>query len=171
MERRLAKWWVGQSPRALVGRGYETRAQDLANELRSRCSPAGSHDGTGVDPTRLLRAAGWRLLRAPLSAASGGLQAALVPSDAGFVVVVDPSPVPGAQTRVDALTLLRARIAHELGHAFFYEAGSPPRRAVPPSAREERFCDAFAAALLDGPTAPADAVRDLLRSRRASSAT
>jgi hypothetical protein len=76
-------------------------------------------------------------------------QALLVPrSGGGFEIFVDP-------TRGSAMTIAtlrhrtRFRIAHEIGHSFFYDrAGSYPTRGTSPSPREEEFCDLFASALL-----------------------
>jgi hypothetical protein len=44
---------------------------------------------------------------------------------------------------------LRFRIAHELGHTFFYSrAGKEPRRGLFDSPAQEEFCDTFARELL-----------------------
>ncbi len=46
----------------------------------------------------------------------------------------------------------RFRVAHEIGHSFFYDRHTrPPNRLLPFSKREEEFCDEFASALLVPP--------------------
>lgn len=130
------------------------RAVGLADRLRrdlgvDPCAP--------VDPELVAGTIGWPVRLARLGAADGGLQALLTPrSVGGFAVVVDPDPTPAQHELLDGqepgLHLLRwARLAHELAHVFFYAHGRPPRRWLEPSEAEERFCDAFAAALLARP--------------------
>ncbi len=114
-----------------------------------------------VDVTALIDVLGWRTERARLRAAEGGTQALLIPSTRGdFCLVVDPRPAPGQRASPRVLWSIRA--AHEVGHVFFYRRGCPPRRSLPANPAEEDFCDAFAAALLDGPRLPAAETRALL---------
>jgi hypothetical protein len=99
-----------------------------------------------------------------LQAASGGTQALLVPlSPGGFAIMIDPDATPGPQQQADAVVLHDIRVAHELGHTFFYSPGSPPSRRRPPDIAEERFCDEFAAVLLEHRDLPATQIRRLLR--------
>lgn len=97
-----------------------------------------------------VEALGWDVRVAPLGAADGGLQAMLMPRlSGGFALVVDPDPTPrqaAAGTRREGL--VEWRTAHEYAHTFFYARRAVPRRAVAPCVTEERFCDAFANALL-----------------------
>lgn len=54
----------------------------------------------------------------------------------------------GAETARVRDATERFRAGHELGHAFFFDAGMPPRRLVPHGRHEEAFCDAFSRSLL-----------------------
>lgn len=88
-----------------------------------------------------------------LGAAAGRIEAKLTPRGRGFEIEVDPTPVGGWQDpecEAVARRRRRFRIAHELGHTLFYGEGPDGRRTrnTPISEKEERFCDAFAAALL-----------------------
>lgn len=77
--------------------------------------------------------------------------ALLIPrKDGSFVVPVDPVPrhLDGINWEI-ARHRNRFRVAHEIGHSFFYDRDSaPPRRLLKASEEEERFCDEFAAELL-----------------------
>ena len=103
-----------------------------------------------IDPATIALRLGWRVQERGLSAAVGGLQAVLAPMlMGGFTIVVDPQPTPAETDSRCAPSAVRAtRIAHEIGHALFYERGRPPSRFSPARAEEEHFCDAFATALL-----------------------
>jgi hypothetical protein len=92
-----------------------------------------------------------------LDAAKGGLEAFLAPDGSNrFELVVDPEPRGGWQPHHDGLRedierhRLRFRAGHEVAHSFFFHrvAGQMPRRRVFDSPEQERFCDAFAGALL-----------------------
>jgi hypothetical protein len=106
--------------------------------------------GSEVDPDTIAMRLGWRVQERELSAAAGGLQAVLAPMlRGGFTIVVDPRPTPAeVKSRRTPRAVRSIRIAHELGHALFYERGRPPTRAHAPLPDEEHFCDVFAAALL-----------------------
>jgi hypothetical protein len=92
-----------------------------------------------------------------------------------FSLRVDPVPphrweeLPPSRRSVIARHRIRFRIAHELGHTFYFDrsGSSGPTRSKPWTAREELWCDEFAAALLVSPTAArerpptADSVFDL----------
>lgn len=99
-----------------------------------------------------------------LSARDGGLEALLIPhrGDA-FAITVDPTPRGGWRRCPPPLRealrrhRLRFRIGHELGHTFFYwREGGEPERHLRDSPAQERFCDAFARALL----VPAEALAE-----------
>jgi hypothetical protein len=108
----------------------------------------------------ICRASGACLRVKPLRSAQGGLEAILSPRIGGFEITVDTEP-PGGWGFVPAHLRealhrhrLRFRVAHELGHTFFYDRGSKhPRRMVPDSNDQEQFCDEFARALLIPPAA------------------
>lgn len=124
--------------------------------------------GRSTAPPSLLELAGWELRVAELSADVGGQDALLIPTSAGsFQIVVDPrlsarqywwSPDRPSRTLIDSV--IAFRIAHEIGHTFFYAPGtpgSPPRRRTPLTPQEEDFCDLFAAALVVQDDAAPDA--------------
>jgi hypothetical protein len=112
---------------------------------------ASEDSGIGVfDLWSAVRQRGWRAEITTLRAAEGGIEACTVPSsDHGFHFMVDdrmaghPESGSGEQS-----PLATFRLAHEVGHTLFYRQGSPPSRSLPPTPEEERFCDAFALALL-----------------------
>lgn len=113
--------------------------QRLARELRSRLSAALSEGSAGA----MAAALDWRYSRRPIGAPKDStVQSLLVPLNVGgFSIVVNAHH---ARTDLEALWLA----AHEVGHSFFYAGGTPPRRIVPCSDQEERFCDDFADELL-----------------------
>ena len=114
--------------------------------------------GAGSVETRdLLITLGWRVSEQLLWAHEGGLRASMGPSiHGGFSFVVDHRPAPDeAWMAADysspaALShaLVNARLAHELGHVFFYGLEAPYRRLSEHTTDEERFCDLFASYLL-----------------------
>lgn len=86
--------------------------------------------------------------------------ALLVPrQDGSFLIVVDPDAAVNSDrqlSRTVRRVRYRFRIAHEIGHSFFYDrASKPPRRIGPITPEEETFCDRFASALLIPPEAAA----------------
>lgn len=95
-----------------------------------------------------------------LDAQRGGHEALLVPKvEGGFDILVDPRPRHGRAVHDEVAhqrlsrRRVRFRIAHEIGHSFFYDRRCrPARRLLNHSDAEERFCDAFASALLVPPT-------------------
>lgn len=127
-------------------------AATLAMELRRSL-------GVGRDPLgpieAICRASGAHLRVMPLRSAQRGLEAILATRAGGFEITVDTEPSGGwgfvpLHLR-DALHRhrLRFRVAHELGHTFFYDrGGNHPQRVVLDSADQEQFCDEFARALL-----------------------
>lgn len=96
-----------------------------------------------------VRMRGWRAEVGVLRAAEGGIEACTVPSPKyGFRFIVDDRE-PGKERRFgEQSPVASLRLAHEVGHTLFYSPGSPPSRRLPPTEEEERFCDAFALALL-----------------------
>jgi hypothetical protein len=102
---------------------------------------------------------GWRVQVRPLDAPENGLQAAMAPTEDGFVFVADDRPTPRQAEACESETseqlaraLVNLRLAHELGHVFFYDRSCPAARMTPVSPAEEDFCDTFAEALV-GPSA------------------
>jgi hypothetical protein len=97
-----------------------------------------------------VRELGWVAQLAELRADSGGVEACTLPCpDVGFRFLIDPRPRSGGEgsSPADMSRAAEFRLAHEIGHTFFYRPGAPPTRAAPPTKAEERFCDAFATAL------------------------
>ncbi len=79
-----------------------------------------------------------------LDAKRGGLQACLVPNfDHPFEILCDTWSEPAQDDPIPQ------RIAHELGHTFFYDwTKCPPMHVTRPSIEEEEFCDRFAERLI-----------------------
>lgn len=103
----------------------------------------------------VLRAGRFSCRLADLRASEGGCEALLIPTKGNrFSIVVDPTPRGGFDEghpcwRQTLLARLRFRIAHEIGHSFFYDRdGDVPARQGSGSRAEELFCDCFACALL-----------------------
>lgn len=124
-----------------------------------RCS-AGLDLADPVAVADLISGWGWTVERRRLGAAQGGLKAVMGPTSNGFLFVVDDNPAPDCSTlQLDIAdddrrrALFNRRLAHELGHVFFYRAEPPMRRLTAGSTAEEAYCDAFALALLLPPEA------------------
>lgn len=139
--------------RALVGDGALDPVA-LADAVRRATRADPRHR---VSLARVLSAGRFRFRIADLAAAQGGREALLLPMPGDqFAIVVDPTPLGGwghfshSVQRVTALARVRFRLAHEIGHSFFYLRGcaEPTRLTAPGSANEETFCDRFAEALL-----------------------
>ena len=86
-----------------------------------------------------------------LSAPSGRQDALLCPrAQGGFTIVVDPRPSPRDPPNERSANdmaephFLRWRIAHELGHTFFYDDDQPARRRISWNPAEEEWADLFA---------------------------
>jgi len=111
------------------------------------------------DLRAVCRVAGVTYSQDVLGGTDGLIEAMLVPlSGDRFGIAVDPTPrggwltVPPAVRRDLRRHRVRFRVAHELGHTFFYaREGERPRRIVPDSPRQEAFCDTFARSLLVSP--------------------
>jgi hypothetical protein len=115
-------------------------------------------------PGAVAAALGWVVRPTLLRATQGGLQAVLLQTGERFTVLIDPRPAPGPQEAHSPALIRQLRLAHEIGHALFYDAGRPPRRPCPPDPAEEKFCDVFAAALTATRPGAAEALRALLPS-------
>ncbi|MEX2226561.1 MAG: ImmA/IrrE family metallo-endopeptidase [Dehalococcoidia bacterium] len=150
-------------------------AEQLALEVRE-FSLVGSASWSGpCDFQQVCERAGFRISYVPLEAGTGGHEALLVPRlDGSFDILVDDDPPPPDSLLAECEgdtdeQRAQYRIAHEIGHSFFYDRSSaPPRRLIPPSPQEERFCDLFASALLvpPGVTARISAVQEVLECRK-----
>jgi IrrE N-terminal-like domain len=69
-----------------------------------------------------------------------------------FLITVNPEAPGPIRDETTRRRRLRFRIAHEIGHSFFYDRSQrPARRVLPPSQQEEDFCQQFASALLVPP--------------------
>lgn len=143
---------IGQRPsyRWLPDR---TEARLAADQFRETTAGAKA----GVSPSEHASLLGWRVEIAPLAADSDGQDALLIPSaHRSFALVIDPRPALREQwMRPQAgwkgwelASIFEFRVGHELGHTLFYNYDLPPRRLLPFTPEEERFCDAFSRALL-----------------------
>jgi hypothetical protein len=125
------------------------QASRVARAVRRRW---GLGDDEPVDVAARLVSLGWVVQLQDLDAAVGGLQAAMAPSADGFVFIADTRPDPAERPRADSGERTRNRVnyrlAHELGHVFFYDQATPARRLARRSEQEEAFCDAFAVDLV-----------------------
>lgn len=134
-------------------------AERAAADLRRRAGLG--HSEPLVDLNPVLAAGNFKLARADLRAADGGLEAMMFPGSNGTLSIrVDPTPCGGWGSASDPLIgeisrqRERFRVAHEIGHALFYDTSSQRRRRLRRSSPgEEAFCDRFAAALLMPPLA------------------
>jgi hypothetical protein len=109
-----------------------------------------------IDIGAVCRAGRFCLRERRLGGARGGLEAVLAPAPVNrFEIHVDPEPLGGWRPVPYLLRgaiqrqRLRFRVAHEIGHSFFYDRSAEvPRRHIGNSQRQEEFCDRFAADLL-----------------------
>lgn len=139
----------------------QTVARQLAIDTRVAII---GHSSGWCDLRRISLAGGFRTKRSPFQSGSESNHSALlVPrKDGSFDVLVDTV----SRNRVDEIASassertytatdthrFRFRVAHEIGHSFFYDRRSrPPIRLLSFSRDEERFCDEFASALLVPP--------------------
>lgn len=141
-------------------------ARVLAEEVRVALLGPGRREEPLLDLRPLMRRGRFRLSVEDLGAADGGMEAFLVPdTNDRFEVVVDPEPRGGWRPQLTELRedihrhRLRFRIGHEVAHSFLFQRtpGEFPRRRGTDSPEEERFCDAFAGALLLPPSVVAQA--------------
>lgn len=148
--------WPHRSLAAVPGEHIALR---LAEEVRRLV--AHDREECPCDLDRICVLGGFRSRIVVLDTRLGGHEALLVPKvDGGFEILVDPTPSVGQAVREEGARQrlsrrrLRFRIAHEVGHSFFYDRQSrPARRLLTHSDAEEVFCDAFANALLVPPHA------------------
>ena len=120
-----------------------------------------------MSPTEIIRQLGFSFRLERLSARTGGLEALLLPhpkcveDGIQFVVLVDRDVSArdkdyianhGGDLKQAQLALIDARIAHEIGHTFFYSWRESqkkiPTRGKRPDSTEEVWCDEFAIQLL-----------------------
>ena len=132
-----------------------TAAERLALTVRAQCLGDGASEDGWCDLRALCSAARASVRQRRLTKQGDGTDALLIPrANGSFTILVDP--VPEASTKPFWTTVRhrnRFRVAHELGHTFFYRRRplEQPSRRLPPSQDEESFCDSFAAALLVPP--------------------
>jgi len=103
------------------------------------------------DLREICRQGGFSVQRLDRRFAASSHDALLVPQrDGTFSILVDPIPKHESRLADDlARHRNRFRIAHEIGHSFFYDRSARPAlRMIPWSDEEEAFCDEFASALL-----------------------
>lgn len=133
-------------------------ARSLAERVRRE---AGQPLEGFLDLRVLCQRVGVQVQVTELSAAQGGEEGLLVPLPSNrFGISVDPTPRGGGITAIPSSVrqdLLRHRarfrVAHELGHTFFYKRGAntTPRRSLFDSPEQEAFCDRFSRNLLAPP--------------------
>ena len=126
-------------------------AVELADEVRRAVFDNAWAMQRACDLHEVCRQGGFLPRRADREFSATNHDALLIPRpDGHFSIVVDP--IPKTETRLSADIIRhrnRFRIAHEIGHSFFYDRNfTPPRRLFPASTKEEEFCDEFASALL-----------------------
>lgn len=127
----------------------------LAHAVRAAAQPNNPHR-LAADLHAICRAGRFRVIEREMGAAAGGAEAVLVPQPNNrFHIWVDATPRLGWDSIAPELRpmirrqRLRFRIAHEIGHSFFYRrCGGEPRRVLGDSEEQERFADEFARALL-----------------------
>jgi hypothetical protein len=96
----------------------------------------------------------WIQVRFERLAAHDGRQDALMCplAGGGFRIIIDPDLSPAdIEAGRDLQEALDWRLAHELGHSFFFAPGTPPQRWARWTPAEEREADRLAAILLHGP--------------------
>ena len=121
-------------------------AVDLALELRGEWK---ERLGYQPQPEDIVRELGWPVVTECLGRSVSETEALLAPLlSGGFVVIVDPRELSGAECREANTDSRQFRIGHELAHILFWVPGTPPRRLTRYSASEEEFCDSFATAFL-----------------------
>lgn len=132
------------------------QAEELACETRAAVLGTDFADRGWCDLRAVCALGGFSVRRRPFSAEGRSFDAMLVAElNGSFSVVVDTeTPSGGRKSWELQRRRNRFRIAHEIGHSFFFDRSTRPAvRTTPPSEEEERFCDHFAAALLLPPRA------------------
>ena len=128
-----------------------SEAVTLADEIRFSVFNDGARKNGYCDLVEICRQGGFFPERHDGGFGETSHDALLVPRlDGSFKILVDPLPKSELSTSKDiARHRNRFRIAHEIGHSFFYDRNkNPPRRLTQSSVGEEAFCDEFASALL-----------------------
>jgi hypothetical protein len=126
-------------------------AVDLAEDVRRTVFGCDSRSDSRCDLKEICLHGGFVTKRLDGRFNSFAHDALLRPQKCGLMeIFVDPLPDHGERISEDlARHRNRFRIAHEIGHSFFYDrAKRPPTRLLPESKAEEKFCDEFANALL-----------------------
>jgi IrrE N-terminal-like domain len=126
-------------------------AESLALEIRSLTLGERGAEVARCDLDELCRLGRFFPRKRDMVGEESGHEALIVPlHGGGFDLLVDANPPGGGPVSPRLLRQrFRFRVAHEVGHSFFYDRRSnPPRRRLPGSAEEEAFCDRFASALL-----------------------
>jgi hypothetical protein len=120
-------------------------------------------DGAATDLASICRTGRFRVHERRLDAAGGGPEAMLSPERRDrFDVWVDPTPrggwthIPQALRPTLRRQRVRFRVAHEIGHSFFFRrTDGEPCRVLRDSPEQEAFADDFARMLLVPPAAVA----------------
>ncbi len=132
------------------------QAEELAREIRASVFGSDFADRGWCDLRVVCSLGGFSVRRHPFSAEGRSFDGMLVPElNGSFTVLVDPDTPSGSRGSWKLHRRRnRFRIAHEIGHSFFFDRSTrPATRTTPLTAAEERFCDRFAAALLLPPRA------------------
>ena len=129
-------------------------SSDLALAVRDMVFGIG-HETIPCDFHKVCDAGGFKLRTTKFRSNRSAHDALLIPRrDGTFVILVDPNREELSIGQDTKRHRLRFRIAHEIGHSFFFNRTiCPPERVFAPSQEEEAFCDNFASALLVPKTA------------------
>jgi len=136
-----------------------TVATELAMQVR-RCAFNEKYEKVPCNIEIVCKLGGFRVKHFRFVKSQNDHQALLVPiEDGNFEIIVDPSIRSVGNNESDVvipdleLHRLRFRIAHEIGHSFFYDRNvRPPKRLIDSGKQEELFCDHFASVLLVPPS-------------------
>ncbi len=122
---------------------------DLVLEVRKLVFGS-ADDLHACDLRKICVAGGFHLRQTKFRSGTSEHDALLVPKkDGTFVILVDPNRRGRPIGRETARHRARFRVAHEIGHSFFYDrTWCPAKRISPLSPEEEEFCDNFAFSLL-----------------------
>jgi hypothetical protein len=138
----------------IAGTPSPARAHSLAATVRRAVGATEPR----IDLRAVCRAGRFRVCEREMSAAQGGAEAMLHPEPGDrFSIWVDPTPRGGWDAVASELRpelrqhRLRFRVAHEVGHSFFFRRGPEPRRLSRGGGFEEGFVDLFARSLLVPP--------------------
>ncbi len=134
----------------------ELGAREMASRVRCLLLGEAHLEEPLLDLSAVCKAAGASVREKALSGEAGGQEALLTPlPNDRFAITVDATPRGGWRDEDSDLRehvrrhRVRFRIAHELGHTFFYwRRGNRPQRYLLDTPMQEHFCDTFAEALL-----------------------